>query len=98
MSIVSFLHLRNFANIKIKRAPKPFAPPPAKKPMRLPKKIGQSIGKAVSIEEKDIDGYRSPYANASSNSFAIDGNEIVENETVGTISVKAQVRVRFLLN
>ncbi|MCD9189507.1 MAG: SIMPL domain-containing protein [Pyrinomonadaceae bacterium] len=64
----------------------------------IAKEIGQSIGKAVSIEEKDIDGYRSPYANISSNSFAIDGNEVVENEAVGTISVKAQVEVRFLLN
>lgn len=64
----------------------------------ITKEIGQSIGKAVSIEEKDIDGYRSPYANISSNSFAIDGDEINEDEAVGTISVKAQVEVRFLLN
>lgn len=64
----------------------------------IAKEIGQSIGKAVSIEEKDIDGYRSPYANVSSNSFAIDGSGADEDETVGTISVKAQVEVSFLLN
>lgn len=64
----------------------------------IAKEIGQFIGKAVSIEEKDIDGYRSPYANISSNSFAIDGSGADEDEAVGTISVKAQVEVSFLLN
>lgn len=61
--------------------------------------IGQSIGKAVSIEEKDIDGYRSPYANISSNSFSIsDDDDDPETSAVGTITVKAQVEVEFLLN
>lgn len=59
--------------------------------------IGQSTGKAVSIEEKDIDGYRSPYANISSNSFSIDGDDRPETMAVGAISVKAQVEVSFLL-
>ncbi len=58
--------------------------------------IGQSIGKAVSIEEKDIDGYRSPYANISSNSFST-SDDNAETDAVGTISVKAQVEVEFLL-
>lgn len=64
----------------------------------IAKEIGQTIGKAVSIEEKDIDGYRSPYANVSSNSFSIDGESSPESDAVGTISVKAQVEVSFLLN
>lgn len=64
----------------------------------IAKEIGQTIGKAVSIEEKDIDGYRSPYVNSSSNSFSIDGESDPEADAVGTISVKAQVEVSFLLN
>lgn len=59
--------------------------------------INQSIGKAVSIEEKDIDGYRSPSANFTSNSFSLAEN-ITENSAVGTIDVKAQVEVEFILN
>lgn len=61
--------------------------------------IRQTIGKAISIEEKDIDGYRSPYSNISSNSFSIsDDDGDTETTAVGTISVKAQVEVKFLLN
>ncbi|MDM7923352.1 MAG: SIMPL domain-containing protein [Pyrinomonadaceae bacterium] len=62
--------------------------------------IGQSVGKAVSIKEENVDGYRSPYANVSSNSFAVDGSGSDDEDTfsVGTISVKAQVQVSFLLN
>lgn len=60
--------------------------------------INQEVGKAVSIEEKDIDGYRSPYANASSNSFSIsDERDDTNTLAIGTISVKAQVEVQFLL-
>lgn len=62
-------------------------------------RIGQSIGKAVSIEEKDIDGYRSPSANFSNNTFIVDGVDIDgDTNAVGTISVKAQVEVEFILN
>lgn len=62
--------------------------------------IGQSIGKAVAIKEENVDGYRSPYANASSNTFSVDGSSADDEDTfsVGTISVKAQVDVSFLLN
>ena len=64
----------------------------------LAKEINQTIGKAVSIEENDIDGYRSPASNISQNSFSIDGDGNAETVSVGAISVKAQVEVRFLLN
>lgn len=67
------------------------------KAQALAKEVGQSIGKAVSIEENDIDGYRSPNANISQNSFSIDGDQDSETVSVGAISVKAQVEVRFLL-
>lgn len=60
--------------------------------------IGQIIGKAVSIEEKDIDGYRSPNANYSSNSFSTGDDDDAETDAVGTITVKAQVEAEFLLN
>lgn len=60
--------------------------------------INQEVGKAVLIEEKDIDSYRSPYANASSNSFSIsDERDDTNTLAIGTISVKAQVEVQFLL-
>ena len=64
------------------------------------KEIGQTIGKAVSIEEENVDGFRSPYANISSNSIstADDRDDDGETFSAGTISVKAQVEVRFLLN
>ena len=68
------------------------------KAQALAKEIGQSIGKAVSIEENDIDGYRSTNANISQNSFSIGGNQDSETISVGAISVKAQIEVKFLLN
>jgi uncharacterized protein YggE len=64
----------------------------------MAKELGQSVGKAVSIEEKDIDGYRSPSANFSSNSFSIDDDIDSETLSVGTITVKAQIEALFLLN
>lgn len=63
----------------------------------IAKEINQSIGKAVSIEENDIDGYTSPNANYSNNSISVGGDKS-EIVAVGTISVKAQVEVKFLLN
>jgi len=68
------------------------------KAQAIAKEIGQTIGKSVSIEENDIDGYRSSNANISSNSFSIDEDDAAETISVGAISVKAQVEVRFLLN
>ncbi len=68
------------------------------KAQAIAKEINQSIGKAVSIEENDIDGYRSPSANVSQNSFSVAEDEDAEIAAVGAISVKAQVEVRFLLN
>jgi uncharacterized protein len=56
--------------------------------------IGQSIGKAISIEEENIDGFRSPYANITTR----DGTDGDDGDLIGTISVKAQVKVRFVLN
>ncbi len=64
----------------------------------IAKEIGQTIGKAVSIEENDIDGYRSPMANATSNSFSLGDSDDNETVSVGTIPVKAQIEVRFILN
>jgi len=66
----------------------------------LTREVGQTIGKAVSIEEENVDGFRSPYANASSNSFSVSdaGSDASETFSVGTISIKAQVKVQFLLN
>jgi hypothetical protein len=64
----------------------------------LAKEIGQTVGKALSIEEKDIDGYRTPNANYSSNSYSVSGDESdAETFAVGTITVRAQVEVSFLL-
>lgn len=61
--------------------------------------IGQSIGKAVSIEGKDIDGYRSPYANISRNNFSVsDDDDEPESFAIGSISIKAQVEAQFVLN
>lgn len=68
------------------------------KAQALAKELGQTIGKAVSIEENDIDGYRSPAANVSQNSFSIDGDSDTETVSVGAIAVRAQVEVKFLLN
>ncbi len=61
-------------------------------------RIGQTIGKAISIVEKDIDGYRSPSANISRNSFSVDGDDREDTDGIGTISIKAQVEVRFILD
>jgi uncharacterized protein YggE len=62
--------------------------------------IKQTIGKAVLIEENDVDRYSSPNSNYRSNSFsnADNDDEDVAAFSVGTITVKAQVEVRFLLN
>ena len=62
--------------------------------------IGQTIGKAVSIEENDVDRYNNPSSNYSSNSFqnAESDDENVAAFSVGTITVKAQVEVKFMLN
>ncbi len=62
------------------------------------KEIGQTIGKAVSIEEENVDGFRSPYANTTGNAFSTDDDSDGETFSAGTISVKAQIQVRFLLN
>jgi uncharacterized protein len=61
-------------------------------------RIGQNIGRAVSIEENDVDGYRNPTANYSQNSVSVGDSNAPEISAVGTISVKAQVEVKFLLN
>ena len=61
------------------------------------KEIGQTIGKAVSIEEDDVERDRSS-ANISSNSISSYASFDGETFSAGTISVKAQVEVRFLLN
>jgi uncharacterized protein YggE len=67
----------------------------------LAKEIGQSIGKAVSIEEENGDDERSSNANLTSNSisFGLVG-ESGDSETIapGTITIRARVSVRFLLN
>jgi|SRR4051812_3514553 uncharacterized protein YggE len=65
----------------------------------LTREIGQTIGKAVLIEEQDVDQFRSPSANISSNSFSVsdDDSSAFETFSVGTISIKAQVKVGFLL-
>jgi uncharacterized protein YggE len=62
-------------------------------------RIGQTIGKAIKIEE-DADGYRSPGANYASNSntFIEDGASGGSDTGIGTISIKAQVEVEFILN
>ena len=66
----------------------------------LTREIGQTIGKAVSIEEENVDSFRSVNANVSSNSFSISDEDSDASDTfsVGTISIKAQVKVQFLLN
>jgi len=68
------------------------------KAQALAKEINQTIGKAVSIEENDIDGYRSAMSNVSQNSFSVNEADNAEAVSVGAISVKAQVEVKFLLN
>lgn len=68
------------------------------KAQAIAQEINQSIGKAVSIEENNVDGYVSPNVNYSSNTVSFGGNDKSEIIAVGTISVKAQVEVEFLLN
>jgi uncharacterized protein YggE len=62
--------------------------------------IGQLIGRAVSIEEKNIDGNRSLYANTTANFASVgdDDDDDTVTAAIGTIAVKAQVEVEFLLN
>jgi uncharacterized protein YggE len=67
------------------------------KAVAMAKEISQFIGRAVSVEEKDIDGYRSPSANATQN-ISLAENQQNETIAVGAIFVKAQVEVLFLLN
>ena len=62
------------------------------------KEIGQTIGKAVSIEEEDVDGFRSPSANISGRILSSDDDSGGTTFSPGTISVKAQVEVQFVLN
>lgn len=67
----------------------------------LAAEIGQTIGKAVSIEEESVDR-SSPYTNSMSNSVSYSTEvESADNDSTfsaGTITVKAQVKVSFLLN
>lgn len=66
----------------------------------IAKEIGQAIGKAVSIEENNVDGYRSSVSsNFSQNTFSVaGGDDDAETTNVGAITIKAQVEVLFLLN
>lgn len=68
------------------------------KAQAIAQEINQSIGRAVSIEENNVDGYVSPNANYASNNISTVNDDKSENVAVGTISVKAQVEVKFLLN
>jgi uncharacterized protein YggE len=69
----------------------------------LAKEIGQTIGKAISIEEENTGGGSYSYSqnvnsNVRSNTSAINGSDSDGGTfSVGTISVKAQVEVEFLL-
>jgi uncharacterized protein YggE len=64
----------------------------------IAKEVGQSIGKAVSIDEENLDDNRSSNIN-SNNTISFGLYDIANSETVavGTISVKAQVNAKFLL-
>jgi hypothetical protein len=68
----------------------------------LTREIGQAIGRAVSIEEENVDGDRTSNFSANSNTISFGSSETsgsgAETISVGTIAVKAQVTVRFLLN
>ena len=67
------------------------------KAQALASEIGQSIGKAISIDEENIDNSSNYGLNANNNiSFSLLEDD--NTSTVGTISVKAQVEVKFLLN
>lgn len=64
------------------------------------RELGQTIGKAIQIEERDTDRWNDPRSNYVSNSFSDeeDADETVAAFSVGSISIKAQVEVRFVLN
>lgn len=59
--------------------------------------IGQTIGKAVSIEEEASTDYRSSNSNFQSNEVTRVTTD-TETDAIGTITVKAQVEAEFLLN
>ena len=61
------------------------------------KELGQTIGKAISIEEEDSEDDRSSN-NISSNISTSYASSDGETFSAGTISIKAQVEVQFLLN
>jgi uncharacterized protein len=65
----------------------------------IAKEIGQTIGKAVSIDEENLDDNRgSNLLNSNNNmSFELIGENNSQTIAVGTISVKAQVNAKFLL-
>lgn len=68
------------------------------KAQAIASEIGQSIGRAVSIEENNVDERSSYGLNSNNNiSFSLDGDDD-DNSTVGTITIKAQVEAEFLLN
>ena len=64
----------------------------------IAKEIGQSIGRAISISEENVDGFRSSSSNASQNSFSGDSSGVNQDIAIGTISVRAEIKVEFLLN
>lgn len=63
----------------------------------LADRIGQTIGRAVSIEEESVSDPRSSNSNYMSNTTVMVGGDAAE-DAVGTISIKAQVEVEFILN
>jgi uncharacterized protein len=65
----------------------------------LAKEIGQTIGKAVSIDEENVDENRSSNSLSSNNNFSFELVDSYNAQTisVGTISVRAEVSARFLL-
>ncbi len=60
--------------------------------------IKQEVGRAISIEEKDIDNNRNSNLSSNGNTFIIGEGSGPDIDAVGTITVKAQVEVSFLLN
>ena len=60
--------------------------------------IGQTIGKAVSIDEENVDNDRNSNLNSNGNTFIIGEVSGADIDAVGTITVKAKVEVSFLLN
>jgi uncharacterized protein YggE len=64
----------------------------------IAKEIGQTIGKAVSIDEEDLDENRNSNLNSNNTiSFGIYDVSNAQTISVGTIGVKAQVNAKFLL-